>query len=1823
MTKIVEQTYSSSNDYSDDSPDNHALEKNKLESISDDSDDFDDDFDENAELCSIKDDDSESSSDHVSYKKIDLIDDDSDDCNEPITQSKTQIYIEKIVSLYPQIQLFVKNNIQLSNQLKENWEKLLPKFKEIEIKQILTNNDEYIYKLIYLSFKNIKKYNEQKRVTSKNYKMLMINSVNDSLSAINTFFDFMLKEENRKAKSIEKLLFKLVFNPREYGSLRTSVYSVYKIHDQLLITNKSFFNFKSSTGSGKTRCAPFFFSIKNLQDDLKRPFFIMTQPGRSIINDKIKDFQRILGNNVKIISDTKSMLYEYRNFKKYQKDKQYKFKKPVIALFSPINLLKLIKMSLKDGIDIFKITRFCLDEIHERSVEFDVLISILSKKMNSMKKHNKSFPLQLVMMSATPDERILKCFENVTKIELPDSQLFPVETIKTLIPYKSQVNDEVIDQTFSIIKRMSDNQVERGHILIFTSGNARMNTIQYRLIKDCSRECSSNSCKVIVIKKFDSMFYEKNVQKFYNELDKYIEVETENNPQYSSNNILFILPIKYLGYVSNEQKEIGKNPIRNHPNVIKVIMATNAIESSITIDKLAAVVDSGLFNHSIFNKINGLTSLMEEPISIQSQIQRKGRVGRVQPGICVQIGIENENNPDKLPPAIQTSDITLNILSLRKIGIKLEKITNLPDPIDPNDMEQFMNELVLIKALDKDTLENTAYGQYLADFSMISPFMASSILSVAGYSLENYRDLSNVDINHLSQKELNLLLSILISFIFGSPNIVVNIFSKKLQEYYDKRSDIITLLRAFLDLSVLQVNEIRDKSNEYGFNSQNVLQIRGQMLQVTTNIFKLNHKLNEKEKSIFDWKIIFSQIKTHVQNLISSDNLFDFISKLIEEIGENKPEWVDSRRAKFKRIEDANYEPSFLYETIKPLSNDEGESLVYMKMRPGSIGLDFPGYGIILNITQEKSLQMNFGSIIHTDNKNEICSFVPHPISIEVPEELDNDFSEPMINECLTDYSYQFKPIYLFRLKQKENSIMFFKTKDYFQNKMQIYFTFIPLTQKSIDIFKEAINMIQQLMPYTPSVILIKDPQLEYVITLSGNGTENFKYDYHYKNYIYAYKINYISINYLYTYIRQLNKTFSIAMTGEWLGFPLKKSNPMLDVNLCSRFTPLPKIIKDDNFVFYDKYKNQSNLVIVSTKEINSLCSLSLIWYDTSIKKHARLHNYAHSSNDENDYNSFELDEDDDDILLKANSIGSELIDITNDSGLLVFSSPNDKFIIKGNVKINENDSIPSFVTGNISHMLYNYAVEYLDDCSLKRQIDLDGFYYIGTQEKVSNIYIQSKNIHRFNIGKGCLGIICLNNSLDSVRDSIFEELNKKGFNMSCESVPEYTVIIKHLSKMKMSKATFINKVNTVIKQFGAIITIKYEYLSRTRSHLCLGVIKVIIISKHFIIPFVKMIKEVLRGELVRFDIPHQIIDNILLNDDNIRNDFRKWFSENNIAMYEDSGAWYGTEKNIQIAMRQLKLNPPNFSYVGYSLSNKCNILSIYNQFNRFYRKLGKTKYLNKTEMVLYLPSDVPITNIVNNDEYFHKENDNETKFSINALNKNIHVQLKFNTNKIYEQFLSGLNGMYNVTDDVYNLELINSRDQCISDISFRNCLTDPFNQNFTFIPIGQLIWLFVNENKISNQTRTFITANSIVLFEKMEKIDVPTNIKLVDSSFSEPQRSQTNEMQDNNNNYDIHRSEKKYAIYIGLIPHALSETDIVNIFGINPIKVHNVINQNHNFAIATFDSSINLYNLLNKKVTFGVCYLQIKQVRIVHRHKRANRLFNSLHKRRGRRPFK
>ena len=84
----------------------------------------------------------------------------------------------------------------------------------------------------------------------------------------------------------------------------------------------------------------FFFAMKAIMDDMKRPFFIMTQPGHSIIQDKITDFQNIMSNSVKLVCNVNKMI------KLFQKED---LKKTVIALFSPYNVLRLLSIAKNEN----------------------------------------------------------------------------------------------------------------------------------------------------------------------------------------------------------------------------------------------------------------------------------------------------------------------------------------------------------------------------------------------------------------------------------------------------------------------------------------------------------------------------------------------------------------------------------------------------------------------------------------------------------------------------------------------------------------------------------------------------------------------------------------------------------------------------------------------------------------------------------------------------------------------------------------------------------------------------------------------------------------------------------------------------------------------------------------------------------------------------------------------------------------------------------------------------------------------------------------------------------------------------------------------------------------------------------------------------------------------------------------------------------------------------------------------------------------------------------------------------------------------------------
>ena len=87
----------------------------------------------------------------------------------------------------------------------------------------------------------------------------------------------------------------------------------------------------------------------------------------------------------------------------------------------------------------------------------------------------------------------------------------------------------------------------------------------------------------------------------------------------------------YHFFFQVNQKSIFTRPPRG---VRKIVIATNIAETSITIDDVVFVVDCGKIKMSNFDVENNISTLKPEWVSLANAKQRRGRAGRVQPGIC-------------------------------------------------------------------------------------------------------------------------------------------------------------------------------------------------------------------------------------------------------------------------------------------------------------------------------------------------------------------------------------------------------------------------------------------------------------------------------------------------------------------------------------------------------------------------------------------------------------------------------------------------------------------------------------------------------------------------------------------------------------------------------------------------------------------------------------------------------------------------------------------------------------------------------------------------------------------------------------------------------------------------------------------------------------------------------------------------------------------------------------------------------------------------------------------------------------------------------------
>ena len=114
-----------------------------------------------------------------------------------------------------------------------------------------------------------------------------------------------------------------------------------------------------------------------------------------------------------------------------------------------------------------------------------------------------------------------------------------------------------------------------------------------------------------------------------------------------------------------------------------MILATSIAETSITVEGVTCVIDSGLMRVPRFSPSTGMSGLVTLPLSQDRAEQRRGRAGRTRPGVCYRLWTEGENlsRPQKATPEILDADIASLVLSSAAWGAL--KRDGLPWPTPP------------------------------------------------------------------------------------------------------------------------------------------------------------------------------------------------------------------------------------------------------------------------------------------------------------------------------------------------------------------------------------------------------------------------------------------------------------------------------------------------------------------------------------------------------------------------------------------------------------------------------------------------------------------------------------------------------------------------------------------------------------------------------------------------------------------------------------------------------------------------------------------------------------------------------------------------------------------------------------------------------------------------------------------------------------------------------------------------------------------------------------------------------------------------------------
>ncbi|CAD6272242.1 unnamed protein product [Miscanthus lutarioriparius] len=170
------------------------------------------------------------------------------------------------------------------------------------------------------------------------------------------------------------------------------------------------------------------------------------------------------------------------------------------------------------------------------------------------------------------------------------------------------------------------------------------------------------------------------------------------------------------------------------PGARKVVLATNVAETSLTIDGISYVVDSGFCKVKLYCPRTGTESLLIHPISKALADQRARRSGRTGPGKCFRLFTEysyNNDMEDETVPEIQRSNLASVVLSLKALGINDLVSFDFMDPPASEALLKALEDLFALGALNCRG-ELTKTGRRMAELPL-DPMMAKAIVASEWY----------------------------------------------------------------------------------------------------------------------------------------------------------------------------------------------------------------------------------------------------------------------------------------------------------------------------------------------------------------------------------------------------------------------------------------------------------------------------------------------------------------------------------------------------------------------------------------------------------------------------------------------------------------------------------------------------------------------------------------------------------------------------------------------------------------------------------------------------------------------------------------------------------------------------------------------------------------------------------------------------------------------------------------------------------------------------------------------------------------------------------